>query len=221
MTIHEYKEGDIVLFCDTGREHPKTYKFINDFEAHENIPVIRISYPGGFEAMLLKMQGIPNKFKRNCTRELKIRIARRYLVSRGIRSYETMIGFRADEPFRVKRHNERWKSVKTLFPLYTQGVTKEFINSYWSRKSYNLEIPSILGNCTLCFMKGKNAITAILREYPELAQPWIADEERDQKGHQYFEDISIKQMRDYAQNNLFKDFNLDSVEVAPACACTA
>ena len=31
MTIQEYKEGDLVIFCDTGREHTKTYKFINDF----------------------------------------------------------------------------------------------------------------------------------------------------------------------------------------------
>jgi 3'-phosphoadenosine 5'-phosphosulfate sulfotransferase (PAPS reductase)/FAD synthetase len=42
MVIKHWQKGDIVLFCDTGREHPKTYKFINDFEAFENIPVIRL-----------------------------------------------------------------------------------------------------------------------------------------------------------------------------------
>ena len=46
MTIMNYREGDLVIFADTGREHDKTYKFINDFEAYENIPVIRISYEG-------------------------------------------------------------------------------------------------------------------------------------------------------------------------------
>jgi 3'-phosphoadenosine 5'-phosphosulfate sulfotransferase (PAPS reductase)/FAD synthetase len=30
MTIKYYKPGDLVIFCDTGREHFKTYKFIND-----------------------------------------------------------------------------------------------------------------------------------------------------------------------------------------------
>ena len=30
MTIMNYREGDLVIFTDTGREHPKTYKFIND-----------------------------------------------------------------------------------------------------------------------------------------------------------------------------------------------
>lgn len=47
MVIHYYKPGDIVIFCDTGREHPKTYKFINDFEAYEQIPIIRLQHEGG------------------------------------------------------------------------------------------------------------------------------------------------------------------------------
>ena len=85
MTITEYKEGDLVIFCDTGREHPKTYKFINDFEANENIPIIRLKYEGGFEGMLEKKKQIPNNFKRFCTVELKIKTARRYLRSLGIK----------------------------------------------------------------------------------------------------------------------------------------
>ena len=35
MVIKYWREGDLVIFTDTGREHPKTYKFINDFEAFE------------------------------------------------------------------------------------------------------------------------------------------------------------------------------------------
>ena len=55
MVIHYWKPGDLVIFTDTGREHPKTYKFIHDFEAHENIPVIKISYKNSqtpFETLL-------------------------------------------------------------------------------------------------------------------------------------------------------------------------
>ena len=77
MTIQEYKKGDLVIFCDTGREHPKTYKFINDFEAFENIPVIRLKYEGGFEKLIENRKAIPNNFKRFCTIELKIKTARR------------------------------------------------------------------------------------------------------------------------------------------------
>jgi 3'-phosphoadenosine 5'-phosphosulfate sulfotransferase (PAPS reductase)/FAD synthetase len=65
MTIHEYKPGDIVLFCDTGREHEKTYKFIHDFEAHEGIPVIWLKNPIGFEGVIKKESMIPNHGKEN------------------------------------------------------------------------------------------------------------------------------------------------------------
>jgi hypothetical protein len=96
------------------------------------------------------------------------------------------------------------------------------INEYWSKKPYTLEIPHILGNCTLCFMKGKNAIMNILASYPELADEWINDEENFKKefGHQYFPDITIKQMRDLAVNNLFKGTDLTQISPAFDCACT-
>jgi hypothetical protein len=224
MTIHEYREGDIVIFCDTGREHPKTYKFINDFESYENIPVIKLKYEGGFRNLLDKKKAIPNNFKRFCTIELKIKTARRYLRSLGINSYENMVGFRYDEQLRVKRRKKMWKTVTDIFPLYDKKIDKQIVNDYWSKKPYTLEIPSILGNCTLCFMKGKNAIMNILAAYPELADEWIEDEERSKiigGGYQYFEKISIKQMRDISQNNLFKGADLSEITPAFNCACTS
>jgi hypothetical protein len=219
MTILEYRQGDLVIFCDTGREHPKTYKFINDFEANENIPVIRLQYEGGFRELLKKKHAIPNNFKRFCTIELKIKTCRRYLRSLGISKYENLVGFRYDEPLRVKRRKQMWKNVVDSFPLYDKKIDKQIVNEYWKNKSYTLEIPSILGNCTLCFMKGKNAIMNILASYPELADEWIKDEEQIKK-YQYFADISIKQMRDYAQNNLFKNYDLNEIKPAFDCACT-
>jgi hypothetical protein len=229
LTIHEYKPGDIVLFCDTGREHEKTYKFIHDFEAFEGIPVTWIKHPGGFEEVLRKESIIPNQWKRKCTIQLKVKTARRYLVSLGIRKYENIIGFRADEPLRIKRHVDYWKTVTAKFPLYEQGITKPMINEYWKSKPYHLEIPSILCNCDLCFMKGKNALMAIMANYPELADKWIADEDnskarkegRKRKGHTYFEGITIRQLRSMALNNLFKDYDLNEIAPAFDCACTA
>jgi hypothetical protein len=139
-------------------------------------------------------------------------------------AYENFIGFRFDEQHRVKRHKEKWKKVVTKFPLNEQGVTKEFINNYWSNKKYNLEIPSILGNCTLCFMKGKDAIIAILHYYPELADQWIKDEEESKKyfGHTYLKGITIQELKNIAQNPTIKrHYDLDKLEPAFNCACTA
>jgi hypothetical protein len=224
MVIKYYQPGDIVLFCDTGREHPKTYKFLNDFEAFEQIPVSRTSYDDSrspFDALLSKKRHkiIPNRVKRICTDELKIKTSKRYLRGLGIREFENFIGFRADEKQRVQRRVQPFKKVHDRFPLYEDGVTKDMINGFWDRKPYNLEIPSILGNCTLCFMKGRNAILAILREYPELAEPWINDE-RQAGGRTYFPGITIENLLNIAQNNLFKDYNLSEIAPAFDCACT-
>jgi hypothetical protein len=231
MTIHEYKEGDLVIFCDTGREHEKTYKFINDFEAHENIPVIRISLyneENPFDFMLKKRnyKVIPNRVKRFCTDELKIKTSKRYLRSIGIRKFENLIGFRADEERRVLNRKFKFKNVIDKFPLYENKITKQIINDYWKNKSYTLEIPSILGNCDLCFMKGKNAIISILSSYPELADKWINDEDEAQKngkfgGHTYFPDVTYRQLKQIAQNNLFKDYDLNEIKPAFDCACTS
>jgi Phosphoadenosine phosphosulfate reductase family len=233
MVLHYYQKGDLVIFQDTGREHHKTYKFINDFEAFENIPIIRISYKDSktpFDTLLQdkKHKIIPNRVKRMCTDELKIKTAKRWLRQNGIQKFENFIGFRKDEPKRVLKRKQKFVKVIDKFPMYYDGITKQMINAFWEQKPYNLEIPPILGNCTLCFMKGEAAIIAILTVYPELATEWIADEEKaiqaDKKsgtGRRYFENASMKKLLHIAQNNLFKDYDLSEITPKYSCECSA
>lgn len=214
---------DIVLFTDTGREHPLTYKFIDDFERNENIKVTRISYKGKFDGFLQSKnyKRIPNRMMRTCTEELKINTSKRYLRQLGFRSFENYIGFRFDEPKRVLQFKEKFKKVKTLFPLYEQGINKEMVNQYWFNKSYNLDIPSILGNCDLCFLKGKDNIIKILQLFPELANKWIKDEEESKKqfGHTYFPDVTYKGLLQMAQSQKSL-FDLQEALPAYSCSCT-
>ena len=168
---------------------------------------------------------MPYRSRRFCTDELKIKTCKRYLRGIGIRAFENFIGFRSDEELRVKRRVQPFKMVIDKFPLYDDGIDKQMINEYWKHKPYTLEIPHILGNCTLCFMKGKNAIISILSLYPELADEWIEDEKESKKngkygGRTYFENITIEQLRNIAQNNLFKDIDLSELSPAFNCACT-
>jgi hypothetical protein len=226
MTILNYREGDLVIFSDTGREHPKTYKFIQDFEAHENIPIIKIQYEGGFRGMLEKKnwKHIPNRVKRSCTIELKIKTTKRWLrANYGKQNYEWLVGFRADEERRVKGYEQRVNYIHPKFPLYESGIDKAQVNDYWNKKPYTLEIPAILGNCTLCFLKGKNAIINIMRSNPELAKEWIEDEELSKKngnGHTYFQDTTYKHLLLMAQNDLFSGQDLNELNPAFNCSCT-
>jgi hypothetical protein len=214
---------DIVLFTDTGREHPATYQFLAEIEKHEGFNIHRAAYthrrsPGltGFDALTNWKRYLPNRVKRICTVELKIMVARRYLRPLIGLKFEHYIGFRADEERRVKNYRSTYKGTVTRFPLYEKGITKAMVDAFWLSKPYTLGIPAILGNCDLCFLKGKNNIIKLMAMYPELADKWIADEERS--GNTFFPDISYKQLLAVAKEQR-KDFNLKEAEPAYTCHC--
>jgi hypothetical protein len=223
-------EEDIVLFTDTGWEHPLTYKFIDDFEKNEGIKVHKVSYehiktPGltGFDALAGWKNYLPNRMQRVCTNELKIKTAKRYLRSIGVRQFENFIGFRFDERERIVKRKQMFKNVFDKFPLNDLKVTKEMVNQYWLSKRYTLEIPSILGNCDLCFIKGKVNIIKILGLYPELADKWINAEESASKRRgsktSFFKDITYRELLNIA-NSQKTLFDLELAEPAYNCSCT-
>jgi len=226
MTILEYNpKTDYVIFCDTGREHPKTYEFIDLFEKKENIPLIRLGYEKAYEQFLSirNFKEIPNIAKRSCTRELKIFPSRRWARKNIGMEYQNLIGFRVDEKERILKNKNKWKKVQNKFPLNERGINKYMVNSFWNEKEYKLDLVPILGNCTLCFMKGKNAIINILKHFPELATPWIQDEEKAKEtfGHTYLNNISIKECLKIAQApNLFSELPLDEITPSFNCNCT-
>lgn len=222
---------DIVLFTDTKREHPLTYKFLDDIEKNERFKIHRVTYthqrsPGkeGFDALTNWKRYLPNRVRRICTVELKINVARRYLRPLIGTKFEQFIGFRYDEPKRVKNYRHTYKNTLTRFPLYEQGITKEMVNQYWLTKPYTLEIPPILGNCDLCFLKGKNTLIKIMAMYPELAVKWIEDERRsnvgrDQKIGTFFTDTTYEELLKIALAQK-TTFNLEEAMPAYSCTCT-
>lgn len=222
MTLLNYQDGDLVIFCDTGREHPDTYRFIKEFGAHEGIPIIWLT--GDWRNDVIKKeQMIPNKFKRKCTQNMKIKRARRYLRSIGWFRYTQFVGFRFDEPTRVIEYKNYWQAVTTEFPLYRDGVCKPEILLFFKGKPYDLRIPSILGNCDLCFLKGEAATMAIIRDDPSRADKWIEDEEDkglNPNGYTYHKGKTMRQIRDAAVKTKSL-FPLEDLVPKFNCACTA
>jgi hypothetical protein len=217
MTILEYQPGDIVLFTDTGREMPQTYDFLNNFEKIEGIPIIRLNHLGYFSEMVKQQKMIPNRVARFCTKILKIECARKYLLSIGVKQCNNHLGFRYDEQERILKSRSRWVGYKQKFILNELKIDKQQVINYWKHKKYDLGIPHILGNCDLCFLKGKNAIIRILISHPELAKKWIDDEKLI--GKTYIKGVSYSQLLDVAKNNLFKDIELDNIEYSYNCSC--
>lgn len=213
-------EDDIVLFTDTCREHPLTYKFIDDFERIEGIKVHRATYEKnglkGFDGLMKGRGYLPNQSQRLCTAELKIKTAKRYLRSLGVQHFENYIGFRADESRRVENYVQRTKKVVPKFPMFDAGITKKEVNEFWKLKPYTLEIPAILGNCVGCFLKGPHALLQIFEHYPEFADPWVADE--NVLGTTYIKGIKYKDIlkKSQTQNSLF-DLDMEPDDQCNTC----
>jgi len=73
-----------------------------------------------------------------------------------------------------EKKRDPWTAVA---PLYDAKVTEEHIHEFWREQPFDLQLESHEGNCDLCFLKGANKISRILRKNPELAEWWVDKEE--------------------------------------------
>lgn len=184
-----------VVFTNTGREFPQTLDFVAEVSARWQIPVTWLEYRRGkpgfevvgrqgaalngepFDALIDARSFLPNQQMRFCTQELKIRPAKRYLISQGWTRWTAALGIRHDEQRRIKteRLKERWVR---WYPLNDAKVTKSHVAAFWKRQPFDLRLPNIKGNCDGCFLKSQANRAALVRDYPERAAWWEAAEAR-------------------------------------------
>lgn len=183
-----------VVFSNTGREMPETLDFVAEVGQRWGIPITWVEYRRGkpgfevvshnsssregepFKALIEQRRFLPNQNMRFCTQELKLRPAKRWLVSIGWSKWTAALGIRADEPSRVKHEpqRERWQR---WYPLNDAGVTRRDVAAFWKRQPFDLRLPNIkgatpLGNCDGCFLKSERNLAALAREHPERHQWW-------------------------------------------------
>ena len=164
---------------------------------------------------------LPNPVNRMCTDRMKIKASAWWMKSMGYTRWDAVIGIRRDEAKRAARMKassgkDRWENV---LPMYEAGVLKEDVNAYWKSQTLDLGIDSDLGNCDLCFLKHENKLYRALRAKPELADWWIAHEERT--GQRFRKDrASYKEMKFVAMqmNKQIPMFSADEDDLAD-CVC--
>lgn len=195
-----------ILFQNTGREMTETLDFVQDMSNHWGAAVTWLEYTTDnddlfqivghnsasrngkpFDQLIDKRQMLPNVMMRFCTEELKIRTAKRYLMSCGYEAWYTIIGFRADEPKRVFNIGNRKRERETpLTPLYYAGVTRRMVSQWWKKQPFNLKLPdnngkTPLGNCDGCFLKSEKNLASLCRMHPERAEWWAKQETKIKK----------------------------------------
>lgn len=216
------KNNDFIfIFCNTSKETPETYEFIKECDKYFNLKLIVLEYKPKsfkittideclkngevFEELIKYKNMMPRVTMRFCTTDMKILTTKRYLKSLGIKKYINYLGIRADEPQRYSKiilNNN--KNIYNDMPLYYNNINKEHVNNYWLNMPFDLKHKSELGNCDLCFLKGKNKIISILRQQPEKATWWIEQESKSK--HTFKEEISYKDMLKISQQPEF-NFN--------------
>jgi 3'-phosphoadenosine 5'-phosphosulfate sulfotransferase (PAPS reductase)/FAD synthetase len=221
----------IVCFANTGKENEATLEFVRDCAEAWNIEIHWLEYRDTaigfkevtfdtasrdgepFEAMLRRKQYLPNPVQRFCSHELKNKPIAKFC---GLGDEDTMIGVRFDEPRRHAKMRARGFSL----PLIENGTTKAHVREFWRHQKFDLALPerdglTALGNCDLCFLKDFDVIMSNVREKPQRAVWWAAQEKR--QGATFHKDRPpYARMHDFAMNQV--DF-LGYTGEAIACFC--
>lgn len=122
---------------------------------------------------------LPNVVQRFCTSEMKIRTNARYFDSLGWEvGWSDAVGLRYDEPQRVTKALASRNKWEVLCPLFDAKVTELEVLSFWRHSPFDLQLESYQGNCDLCFLKSAGKLEKIMRRRPDLADWWIAAEQR-------------------------------------------
>ena len=193
------------IFANTGKEREETLRFVRRVEEHFKVPVEWLEYrfkheaAGGikdpkhvhevvgfdsasragepFEQLIETKKLLPNPVKRFCTSELKVRTVERYMRrDLGIVKFRSILGIRHDEPRRW--HKALLEECLSDYPMVLDEVDKERVQRFWKQMPFDLEIPSWMGNCDLCFLKGDANKIATIQRDPKVADWWEIMETR-------------------------------------------
>jgi 3'-phosphoadenosine 5'-phosphosulfate sulfotransferase (PAPS reductase)/FAD synthetase len=202
-----------VTFANTGKEMPQTLDFVRDCGERWGVEIVwleyrwvdghhtfeRVTYETAaragepFARVIEARSMLPNPIARFCTQDLKIRTMKRYAQSLGWDAWDNVVGLRADEMRRVRNlHDNNRERGGVQTPLATAGITKAEVSAFWEMQNFDLRLLNVngrtpLGNCDLCFLKPAASIVGMIRDNPDLATWWIAQEEGAirTRGHRY------------------------------------
>ena len=221
--INECPEDYLILFQNTGKEHPATLDFIHECSQRFGWQIIWLEYRYGnsfevvdyhtasrngrpFDELIAWKKGfLPTTMMRFCTDQLKIQTGRRYLQSIGFDEWTIYNGIRHDEPRRWSKMKSAPDYVDVMMPLVQWKVSKAHVLKFWQEQDFDLKVKEPYGNCDCCFLKSKGKLATIAREQPHLLDWWIKHEKAN--GGSFKKDITYTALRDaaHAQPQLFDD----------------
>lgn len=204
------KYDKVFTFANTSKELPETIDFIKKCDQAFGLNLVKLEaeislkkgvgtafkvvdykdlkMDGSLFEKAIQKRGLPTFMASSCTQQLKAVPQDKYIQSLGYKYVTKAIGIRADEAHRATK-NMRDNGI--IFPLIdVVSVDKHFINSYWDRQPFNLELKSHQGNCDFCFKKSLRKRLTLLKENPQIADWWAKMEGK--YGNQVIDKFDIR-----------------------------
>lgn len=172
------------FFCDTHRELPETYEYLERIKARLGITIHRLGAERDFDHWLALHSGyLPSPKRRWCTEQMKIIPLEKFIGDDEAISY---IGIRADE--RREGYISTRPTIKPVYPFKERGLVKEDIIRLLEDSGIGL--PSYYrwrsrSGCYFCFFQRKYEWVMLAQEHPDLFEKAVAYENNHNDGRQY------------------------------------
>ena len=156
------------VFCDTEKELPETYEYLDRVEAYLGKPIVRLRHDGrGFDHHLILRGGyLPSPRVRWCTEALKIKPFERHVGDDKAFCY---IGIRADED--REGYISRRVDITPVYPFKEDGLIKQDVYQLLERSGLGLpnyyEWRSRSG-CYFCFFQQRVEWVGLMENHPDL-----------------------------------------------------
>ena len=166
------------VFCDTQKELPETYEYLDRLEAHLGKTIKRLNDKRGFDHWL-KVYGnyLPSSRMRWCTRMLKLKPLEDYIGEDPVLSY---VAIRADED--RDGYISTKANIKPVYPFKEAGITLPDVARILD--DAGLGLPKYYewrtrSGCYFCFFQRKAEWIGLKERHPELFEKAKAYEKID------------------------------------------
>lgn len=172
------------FFCDTHKELPETYEYIDRIEARLGIKIHRLQSERGFDHWLDVYGGLlPSPNARWCTKQMKIAPLEKYIGDDEAISY---IGIRADE--NREGYISAKSNIQPVYPFKERGLVKKDIIQLLEDSGIGL--PDYYrwrsrSGCYFCFFQRKYEWVMLAQEHPDLFEKAVQYEEQHSDGRHY------------------------------------
>jgi Phosphoadenosine phosphosulfate reductase family len=172
------------FFCDTHKELPETYEYLNRIEARLGIKIHYLEEERGFDHWLVIHGGmLPSPSMRWCTNKMKIAPLEKFVGNDEAISY---IGIRADE--NRDGYISTKPNIKPVFPFKEHGLVKTDIIRILEESGIGL--PKYYqwrsrSGCFFCFFQRKYEWIMLAQEHPGLFAEAIKYEREHSDGRRF------------------------------------